>query len=371
MDQRAVDTRTRVFVSYSRKDAEFLSWLAQGLRDRGLLVDYDRSTEDPNSVTTGISAEDAWWTRLEEMITAAEVIVFVVSPDSARSRVCDEEIAFAQGLGKRIIPVLWRPIDFDTAPPRLSTLNIKISFATPDSDRLTASLQELVTSIHTDVRWFRTAALLSAAARRWDASGRPADRLLRGVELREAEAWAARRPSSAPRHPDILLEFLAESRGAEDERATLAAIEQARYHELIEILRPFLEAEIKLRERLPESNHWGVAKEMQQELMLLQSILYTHHRWHPEEAVFVSHTGAAEGYAEIFRFPCCGKISWEYRSAGPSEPPSQLRADGCKDLPEAARREGRERMNPFTSQLVARYWRTVNPERNASEDTDD
>lgn len=346
---QTVDAQTRVFVSYSRKDAEFLNWLASGLRDSGCLVDFDQSAEDPSSVATGISAEDAWWTRLEDMITAAEVVVFVVSPDSARSPICDEEIAFAQGLGKRVIPVLWRPIDFAKAPPRLSALNVKISFATPHSDRLKAALQDLATSIHTDVQWFRAATLFGTAARRWDTSGRPADRLLRGVELREAEAWAARRPPSAPRHSESLLAFLAESRSIETERETVASIEQARYRELVEVLKPFLEAEIKVREELPKSGHWGVENEGKQELAFLRSILSPHRRWHPEQAVHVSHTGASEGYAEVFRFPCCQKVVWEYRSAGPNEPPSQLRDDGCKDLPEAARRERRERSNPFTS----------------------
>src|SRR6266480_1311711 len=123
----AKDSQTRVFLSYSRKDLDFVVWLSLALGRHGCLTDFDRSSEEPSNVTTGISAEDAWWARLEEMITAAEVMIFVVSPDSIRSKVCDEEIAFAQGLGKRIIPVLCRSIDFSTAPPRLSTLNVKIS----------------------------------------------------------------------------------------------------------------------------------------------------------------------------------------------------------------------------------------------------
>jgi hypothetical protein len=50
-------------------------------------------------------------------------MVFIVSPDGAASEVCDQEIAYARNLGKRIVPVLLRPIDFAKAPPKLSALN--------------------------------------------------------------------------------------------------------------------------------------------------------------------------------------------------------------------------------------------------------
>lgn len=370
MSETEAEVQTRVFVSYSRKDTGFVTWLSAGLRERGCLVDYDQSVQDPDSIASGIAAEDAWWARLEEMITAAEVVVFVVSPDSARSPVCDEEIAFAQALGKRVVPVLWRPIDFDKAPPRLSALNVKISFVTPDAGQLAASLDELAGVIRVDVRWFRMAGLLSAAARRWDLSGRQPDRLLRGAELTEAEAWAARRPPAAPRHPEMLLEFFSESRAAEDERAALAAIEQVRYRDFMDVMKPFLEAEIQIREEDLKSSGW-LYKENRAELELLRSLLREQHRWHPRQPVQVANTGAVDGYALVFRFPCCGKPCWDYRSVGNDDPPSQLREDGCQDLPETAIRRHRERLNPFTSMLADQYRDSAGRGLNAPEPTED
>jgi hypothetical protein len=357
----ASEDQTRVFVCYSRKDTEFLTWLSAGLRERGCFVDYDQSPQDPKSITGGIAAEDAWWTRLEEMITAAEVVVFVLSPDSARSPVCDEEIAFAQARGKRVVPVLWRPIDFQKAPPRLSALNVKISFVTPDAGRLAASLDELVAAIRTDVRWFRMAGRLSTAARQWDLSGREPDQLLRGTQLTEAEAWAARRPPAAPAHSEMLLEFLADSRAAEEERAALAAIEQLRYRDFMDVLRPFLEAEIRIREGtlLLSHEHEGHNNELRNELEFLRSMLREQRRWHLRPAVWVKMTGADDGYASVFRFPCCGQMVWDYRSAGNHDAPSQIRDDGCGDLPATAIRHRRERSNPFTSVLARRYWKSI------------
>ena len=58
------------------------------------------------------------------MIAAADIMVFIVSPESAESPVCDREIAHARELGKRIIAILFRPIDFAGAPKLLAALNV-------------------------------------------------------------------------------------------------------------------------------------------------------------------------------------------------------------------------------------------------------
>src|SRR5215831_16067560 len=128
MNMAAGDNRVRVFMSYSRNDADFVTWLSSALESRGCVVDFDRSTEDPGNVTLGISAEDAWRPRLKEMITSAVVIIPVFSSNIIQSKPCDDEIAFAQGLNKRIIPVLCQSMDLETLPPRLSALNVKITF---------------------------------------------------------------------------------------------------------------------------------------------------------------------------------------------------------------------------------------------------
>jgi TIR domain len=347
--------RTRVFLSYSRRDTDFVVWLSSALNREGFLVDFDLSTEDPAGVSAGISAEDQWWVRLRDLITAADAIVFVVSPDSASSRVCDEEIAYGQALGKRIIPVLCRPVDFATAPPRLSALNVKISFTRAGERELADSLGRLTAAINQDVSWLRTAARLLTTARRWETAGHAHDHLLRGAELRDAESWSARRPASAPQHPEVVLEFLDQSRNADDERRTIEDVEKARYLELIGVIKPFLEAEVSVRERQPKSDHYGVAQENQLELAFVRSLLSLDNRWHPQGAVYLQSTGAADGYAEIFRFPCCETIVRDFRSTGETDPPSQFRADGCREVPEAARHAYRERSNPFRSELIRQF----------------
>ncbi len=210
--------KLRVFLSYSRKDAEFVGRLAEALTARGYLADFDRSPHDKDNVTTGISAEDDWWKRLQEMIELADAMVFVVTPDSVGSKVCDEEIVYARSLGKRVIPVLRREIDFATAPPRLAALNIKIALIGEEPAVFDAGAAALSAALDRDVAWLREQTRLILAVADWEKSGRREDELLRGVEISEAEAWSARRPPSAPEVPEPVLLFLARSREAQAAR---------------------------------------------------------------------------------------------------------------------------------------------------------
>jgi formylglycine-generating enzyme required for sulfatase activity len=173
--------KTRVFLSYSRNDGIFVHRLAKALAARGYEPDFDQSSFDPANITTGISAEDDWWRRLQDMIAAADVMVFVVSPDSAASKVCDEEIAYARGIGKRVIPILRRPIDFAKAPPRLAALNIKIQFLEDSDPAFDVNLAELCAALDVDVDWHRESRRLAV---RWDQRGRPDDLLVTTADIR-------------------------------------------------------------------------------------------------------------------------------------------------------------------------------------------
>ena len=209
--QPSEDARTRVFLSYSRKDAALVQRVADGLMMAGFLADFDQAAHDPGNVSAGISAEDEWWKRLQEMIASADVMVFLVSPDSAQSAVCDEEIAYARALGKRIIAVLVRPVDFARAPPRLSALNVRIDFSEggPGFD---AALAELVAALETNVGWHRDGRKYFARVQEWDTAGRPKSRLLREGAVEEAERWAVTRPRGEPEPGELFLAWIAASR---------------------------------------------------------------------------------------------------------------------------------------------------------------
>ena len=199
--------KLKIFISYSRKDTVFTRRLADALATRGYEPDFDQASYDPDNIATGIAAEDEWWQRLQHMIAAASTMVFIVSPDSASSEVCDEEIAWARGLGKRIIPILRRSVDFAKAPPRLSSLNIKLDFTSDDEPSFTASLDNLCTVLDRNVAWHREHTRFTALAARWETAGRLEGLLLSDTDLLALGQLLEDRPRDASEPSSTILEF--------------------------------------------------------------------------------------------------------------------------------------------------------------------
>lgn len=197
----------RVFISYSRKDADFVEELAGSLRERRYLVDFDLGG-DALKIDLGIAPTDQWQARLMDLIAAADAVVFVVSPESAASAVCDWEIEQSQRMGKRLVPVLWRSIDFSRATPRLSALNVAIAFDVDFSRGLAALIQV----IDNDVEWLREQSRLTVLAKRWESSDRPNSQLLRSGEIAAVESWVSRRPASSPPPSALILDFVSASK---------------------------------------------------------------------------------------------------------------------------------------------------------------
>lgn len=226
----AEEKRLRVFLSYSRRDMEFVKDLAAALERHGYLVDFDLSSHDPNNVETGISAEDEWWRRIQKMIALADAVVFCVSPDSARSPIVDEELAYTRSLSKRVIAILHRAIDFAKAPPRVSALNVKIHIPLAADPGFAPGVAQLAEALQTDVAWLREQTRLQLEALQWIESARHDDKLMRGSEIPAAEAWLMRRPVNADGVSDSLQAYFIASREAQARRdaAERAAMKRQR-----------------------------------------------------------------------------------------------------------------------------------------------
>jgi hypothetical protein len=347
----AASTSPHTFLSYSRKDQAFVAWLAEALTTRGFVVDWDQASTDPDNISTGISAEDEWWDRLQQMIAAADVVVFVVSPDAAASQVCDEEIAYARGIGKRTIAILCRPVDFHRVPPRLSALNVKISFV----DETDGPLEDLVRALSVDVGWMREATWITQEAMRWQAAARAGELLLLGPDLRRAETWLLHRRAGSPEPTELVVDFIAESRRFESERRAVEDLQRVRFQAIDNVTHDLLEEELRVRQSWPRSKHPGVADEQRTEIAKLRSLVERVDRWHPQPARHLGSGGAVDGYPEYFEFPCCGLGIKDFLATGDQDPPTQLRRDGCLEIPTSTRYEPPRRSNPFHSLLVHRY----------------
>ena len=92
---------TDVFISYSRKDKDFVRRLYEALEAQGYdaWVDWD-----------DIDYAEDWWKKICAGIEAADNFVFVISPDSVQSKVCYDEVDHATETVKRVVPLLYRNI---------------------------------------------------------------------------------------------------------------------------------------------------------------------------------------------------------------------------------------------------------------------
>ncbi|WP_419910708.1 toll/interleukin-1 receptor domain-containing protein [Hoeflea sp.] len=201
-----------VFISYSRDDLAFVDRLQQALDARGVRATVDR--ED-------IAKSEDWWMRIRQLIAQADTIVFVLSPSSLRSKVCQQEVDYAVGLNKRFIPVVVADLDDTPVPEALARLNYIFFTANPDvgaSGNFDEAVGHLSHALETDIGWIRRHTLYGERAGEWDRAGRNASRLLRGGNIDEAEAWRDQRPHKAPEMTDVQLAYIAESRKAATRR---------------------------------------------------------------------------------------------------------------------------------------------------------
>jgi WD40 repeat protein len=200
------------FISYSRKDIAFVDRLEPALKARGVDARVDR--ED-------IEKGEEWWKRIQQLIAEADTVIFVLSPDSAISPTCQQEIDFAEGLKKRLIPIIARDLTGEPAPAALARLNYVFFTANPAagaSGDFDQAVDELVHTLETNIEWIREHTRLGVLARRWDAHGRPGEMELRGEELSQAETWLTTRPKNAPDPTDTHRAYITESRRAETKR---------------------------------------------------------------------------------------------------------------------------------------------------------
>jgi len=200
---------SKIFLSYSRKDRDFVDRLAAAIGDNGLTPLIDRSD---------IYALEDWWARVEELIVQADVFAFVISPDSLSSEICLRELALAQSLNKQLAPIVWRRVGDMPVPDALARLNF-VFFDTGDVGRNTACLAE---ALSTNIGWVRKHTELGGLARRWELSRslRRGGLLLRPPILEEAERWIASRPRGAPLPTASTQLYIAESRKAANWRRT-------------------------------------------------------------------------------------------------------------------------------------------------------
>ncbi|MEL6408463.1 MAG: TIR domain-containing protein [Chloroflexota bacterium] len=199
-----------VFISYSRKDSEFVHKLFDDIKGTGKEVWAD--FED-------IPKAADWWNEIKAGIDAADAFVFVISPDSVRSEICRDEIEHAVAANKRILPLLHREIelaeDKEKVHPAISSHNW-IFFR--ESDNYDQAFQTLIESVETDLEHNRTLTRLLVRAKEWDTNARRDGYLLQGEDLQNADAWLSSAYNKEPAPTVLHNEYIHASQNAATQR---------------------------------------------------------------------------------------------------------------------------------------------------------
>ena len=124
-----------VFISYSRKDQEFVTKLASDLNEKVAGVWFDQSD---------IQAGQKWRDQIAEGIRNCKAFILVLSPDSAASQYVQMEINLALEANKQIIPVVYRVVKLTGALDELvhetQSINLQRGSYADNFDKLVGGL---------------------------------------------------------------------------------------------------------------------------------------------------------------------------------------------------------------------------------------
>lgn len=315
--------RLRIFLSYSRIDREIAEEVAARIRNLGYEVFRDLDDILPT---------EAWKERLQELIEKADAIVFLLSPSSALSEVCQWEVELAESLKKKIAPIVIKDVEGEKIPKLLSRLNY--IFAT-EADRLDNAVSSLNDALSGTAEWLREHTRLSERALTYQRKGKRFGDLLRSDEIIAAQNWLASKPSEVDEVDPKILSLLSESENGKNQRELYLS---QRLRALSDLVEPLLQQRIsELEERKKEiqgnmGSKMGMADMggADAEIKAIENFAAEEGRWHPQPAVHHTSTGAISGYAEVWQFPCCEKFDV---LAVHGIVPYQFSASGCEKDP--------------------------------------
>lgn len=170
-----------VFISYSRRDSAFVTQLADELRQRKKDVWMD---------VEGIRDAEVFPEALLRAIEGSDAFIFVISPDSVKSEFCEEEVAHASNLNKRIVPLALHAVP-DVEIPEQIRFRSWIPVGEDGRAVSGVTVERVVAALDADLEWEQQHTRITVQALQWEKAGRETSFLLRGAELASAERWLA------------------------------------------------------------------------------------------------------------------------------------------------------------------------------------
>ncbi|MEM8615124.1 MAG: TIR domain-containing protein, partial [Cyanobacteria bacterium P01_H01_bin.105] len=178
--KNADNMMTQVFLAYAQTDAEAMDTIRRSLRRQGFTI-WSNQTD----ILTGEAFKRAVHRGIEE----ADSMVYLLSPESLRSRYCQYELRYALSLEKRIVPILISPLGTAKSPPDLAA--IQYIDLTDNLEQADYQLDEndLIKTLNQDAVYYDQHKILLVKALKWQRQQQNPSILLRGYDLRQAEAW--------------------------------------------------------------------------------------------------------------------------------------------------------------------------------------
>ena len=147
-----------VFISYSRRDIDFVRHLFDQLQVRDLETWADWQDIPPTA---------NWLAEIYRGIEGANNFLFVVSPDSVTSEVCILEIEHAVKHNKRLVPLVWK--EADEVHPAMSVHNWVFLRAEDDFD---TNFELLIEALDADLDYIKEHTRLLQRAIEWNEKSR-------------------------------------------------------------------------------------------------------------------------------------------------------------------------------------------------------
>lgn len=195
----AIKGSSDVFVSYAREDQEFVRVLVRKLSAQGRETWIDWQ---------GLPPTVDWMQEIHRAIEGANTFVFVISPDSLSSKVCQAEFEYAANLDKRIVPVVHRDPPSGMVTPEIAARNWVFFRRGDDPD---VAFEALNRALDVDIGWLRFHTRLLIRAKEWSAHDADDSYLLAGTDLDEAQNWLGRATQRQPRVNSLQTAYVAAS----------------------------------------------------------------------------------------------------------------------------------------------------------------
>lgn len=195
-----------VFISYSRKNADFVHKLDAALRklQRDVWTDWQ-----------DIARGEDWWRSIQTGIDSADTALIIVTEHWLLSEICQRELDYIRQQNKRVFPIIRERIEGDLAIrvkgtwvdqeweqrardnwKYLRSLNW-IYF--DDDTTFDTVLNDLITALDTDQLYVKSHTRYLVRALEWQQFQRNPSFLLEGDQLASAKQWL---DSSANKHPE-------------------------------------------------------------------------------------------------------------------------------------------------------------------------